>query len=125
MIVFDEYRIQFSITDLLNYTDIYPLHLPARYSNKYACYETVYIISNESLEDLHKSVQKDKPESWKAFLRRISEIRVYNADKTIDTYDSVEKYMNRSKTPQTISQEQLDILLLKKIPKSEEHSEPE
>lgn len=125
VIVFDEYRSQFSITDLLNYTDIYPLHLPARYSNKYACYETVYIISNESLEDLHKSVQKDKPESWKAFLRRISEIRVYNADKTIDTYDSVEKYMNRSKTPQTISQEQLDILLLKKIPKSEEDSEPE
>lgn len=95
VIVFDEYRSQFSITDLLNYLDIYALQLPARYSNKYACYETVYIISNEQLEEQHRNVQEEKPESWNALLRRINEVRVYHRDGKIDIYDSVEKYLKR------------------------------
>jgi hypothetical protein len=50
VLVLDEYRGQFKIETLLNILDIYPLKLPARYSNKVACYDTVYIISNVSLE---------------------------------------------------------------------------
>lgn len=46
---------------MLQYCDIYPIQLPARYANKFACYETVYIISNWSLEDQYKEVQKDNP----------------------------------------------------------------
>jgi len=51
VLVLDEYRGQFKIETLLNILDIYPLKLPARYSNKVACYDTVFIISNVSLQE--------------------------------------------------------------------------
>lgn len=51
--------------------------LPARFSNKYACYDTVYIISNWGLEKQYSELQKEDTASWKAFLRRISEVREY------------------------------------------------
>ena len=81
---------------MLNYCDIYPISLPARYSNKVACYETVYILSNTPLENQYQDVQKEEPETWAAFLRRIHEVRIYGLDGTITIYDSVEKYMRRN-----------------------------
>lgn len=96
VIAFDEYRSQLRLSDMLQYCDIYPIELSARYSNKFACYEKVYIISNWSLEQQYEQEQKESPESWQAFLRRIHEVIVYNEDKTITTYDSVEKYLHRN-----------------------------
>ena len=96
VIAFDEFRSSLKLQDMLNYCDIYPIQLPARYSNKVACYETVYIISNWTLEEQYAEVQKDNPESWKAFLRRIHEVRIYAEDGTITTYDSIEKYLHRN-----------------------------
>ncbi|WP_075721959.1 hypothetical protein [Roseburia sp. 499] len=96
VIAFDEYRSQLRLSDMLQYCDIYPIELSARYSNKFACYETVYIISNWSLEQQYEQEQKESPESWQAFLRRIHEVIVYHEDKTITTYDSMEKYLHRN-----------------------------
>ena len=96
VLAFDEYRSQLRLSDMLQYCDIYPVELCARYSNKYACYNTVYIISNWPLEEQYKQVQDDSPESWQAFLRRIHEVIVYHNDKTFTTYDSVTEYLNRS-----------------------------
>lgn len=110
VIAFDEFRSSLKLQDMLNYADIYPIQLPARYSNKVACYETVYIISNWTLEEQYAEVQKDNPESWKAFLRRIHEIRIYNKNGTIDIYDSVEKYLRRKQQFHIPSnEEQLEI----------------
>ena len=81
---------------MLNYCDIYPIQLPSRYSNKVACYETVYIVSNWDLEKQYPDCKKNDKESYDAFLRRIHEVRVYNADGTIDTYNSVKEYMYRN-----------------------------
>lgn len=80
---------------MLNYCDIYPLELPARFSNKYACYDTVYIISNWGLEKQYSELQKQDKASWKAFLRRISEVREYKDIGNVVTYNSVEEYFNR------------------------------
>lgn len=52
VLVLDEYNHQFEIPELLNYLDIYPLALPARYNDKWACYEIVFIISNYTYNDL-------------------------------------------------------------------------
>ena len=104
VIAFDEFRSSLKISDMLHYTDIYSIQLPARFSNKYACYETVYIISNWKLEEQYSEVQKDNPESWKAFLRRIHEVRTYDADGTITIYDSVEKYLKRNEQFHTVSE---------------------
>lgn len=106
VIAFDEFRSSLRISDMLNYCDIYPIQLPSRYSNKFACYETVYIISNWNLEEQYSEVQKDNPESWKAFLRRIHEVRVYAKDGAITTYDSVEKYLNRNQEFHPVTEEE-------------------
>lgn len=93
----DEFRDSLKISDMLNYCDIYPIQLPARYSNKVACYERVYIVSNWILEDQFKDVQENHPETWIAFLRRIHEVRVYAEDGSITVYNSVAEYLNRNK----------------------------
>lgn len=95
VILFDEFRSSLKISEMLDYLDIYPLELPARYANKYACYETVYIISNWKLEEQYREAQKDDLESWNAFLARFNSIEIFNKDGTIDIYNSVADYMNR------------------------------
>lgn len=95
VICFDEFRSSLYLKDMLNYCDIYPLELPARFSNKYACYDTVYIISNWGLEKQYSELQKEDTASWKAFLRRISEVREYKGIGNMVTYNSVEKYFHR------------------------------
>lgn len=109
VLVFDEFRSSLKLSDMLNYCDIYPIELPARYANKYACYETAYIISNWDLEKQYKEVQEDNPESRKAFLRRIKEVHVYHEDGTITKYDSVEKYLHRTEEFHTLTQSESEI----------------
>ena len=103
VIAFDEFRSNITLSDMLQYLDIYPLVLPARYSNRYACYSTAYIISNWELENQYHEKQQNDKESWNAFLRRIHEVRVYTGFKTYTTYNSVKEYMNRSDIFQELS----------------------
>lgn len=95
VLVFEEFRSQIKMSDMLNYCDIYPLALPARYVNKYACYGTVYIISNWKLEEQYKEIQQEHPETWNAFLRRIKNVMIFHDDGTVTTYDTVNAYLNR------------------------------
>lgn len=95
VVLFDEFRNSIPLKDMLNLCDIYSLELPARYSNKYACYEKVYIISNWSLEMQYEDAQRNDIASWKAFLRRIKKVKVFSHNEVI-TYSSVEEYLNRS-----------------------------
>lgn len=74
ILVFEEFASQVPISDMLNYLDIYPIMLPARYSDRAACYEKVYITSNIPLWSLYKKVQEDFPDRWEAFCRRIHNI---------------------------------------------------
>ena len=76
-----------TIETMLNYLDIYPLHLPARYNDRVACYTKVYITSNIPLSEQYKAEQQSRPETWKAFLRRIHKVYAYHADGTIDEVD--------------------------------------
>ena len=80
MLCFDEYRSSLLIGDMLNYLDGYPISLPARYANRVACYETVYIISNIDLKQQYPVVQREEPATWRAFLRRIHKVIEYRKD---------------------------------------------
>lgn len=71
VLLLDEYRSSFPISELLHYTQGYPMTLPARYSNKQACYTKVYIISNIPLSAQHKDIQAEQPRTWEALLNRI------------------------------------------------------
>lgn len=74
VLVFEEFDSQIPIKDMLNYLDIYPINLPARYFDKIARYEKVFITSNEPLSEQYKDVQEEMPSTYKAFLRRINRI---------------------------------------------------
>lgn len=74
VLVFEAFSSQIPIYDMLNYLDIYPLTLSARYNDKVACYTTVYITSDIPLKMQYIDIQRTKPEIWKAFLRRIHHI---------------------------------------------------
>lgn len=74
ILVFDEFRSQIPISEMLSYLDNYPLRLPARYSDRTACFTEVYILSNISLQDQYPHVQVTEKETWSAFLRRFDSI---------------------------------------------------
>lgn len=115
VIMFDEFRSSLPLSDMLLYLDIYPLELPARYANKYACYNTVFIVSNWPLEEQYH-IKTDKKtddgdrklddESWNAFLRRIKKVKVYEDNGRITLYNSVEEYMKRDVAFQKVTQEE-------------------
>lgn len=87
VLVFEEFNSQIPIEMMLNYLDIYPLHLPARYSDRLACYTKVYITSNLPLHEQYKAEQLSRPETWNAFLRRISKVYAFDVDGAIYEVD--------------------------------------
>lgn len=95
VIVFEEFRSSLKIRDMLIYLDKYPCDLPARYRNKVATYETVYITTTIPLEKQYLDVQKDSPETWRAFLRRINFVWHYQDIGQIIKYNSIDEYYNR------------------------------
>jgi len=86
VLVLDEFRSSFQLTFMLKLLDKYPLKLPARYSDKVACFERVYIISNISLGEQYPILQEHEPESYKALLRRIHMVAPLHSR---DEYDFV------------------------------------
>ena len=60
---------------MLNYLDRYPLLLPARYTDRVACFTKVYITSNLPLSGQYMLEQTRAKPVWEAFLRRITEVR--------------------------------------------------
>lgn len=92
VLLLDEYSSNFKIQNLLNYLDGYPLTLPARYSNRVACYTRVYIISNLCLTKQYPEIQYESPATYAALLRRIQKVRRYTAPGKYEEY-STEEYM--------------------------------
>lgn len=93
VLALDEFRSSLLIGDMLDYLDGYPLALPARYANRQACYEIVYIISNIDLRDQYPNVQQYEQETWKAFLRRINKVIEYHKDGTITNHGNALDYI--------------------------------
>ncbi len=86
------------VTDMLHWLDRFPLKLPCRYANRQACYTTVYITSNEPLENVYNGENsKVSEETRKAFLRRIHEVWVFKQDYSHVEY-SREEYFSRKDT---------------------------
>lgn len=92
VIIFEEYRSNFSLSVFLQYLDVYPLMLPCRYSNRPALYTKVYVVSNWSFDMQYANLCIDDK---KAFGRRFK----YHLTVTRDfifrkTYDNLhEKYV--------------------------------
>jgi hypothetical protein len=96
VIAFDEFRSSLRLKEMLMYCDIYPIELPSRYANKFACYNKIFIVSNWKLEKQYSELQREDKETWQAFLRRIHKIIHYeNVDKIVE-YSSVKEYLERN-----------------------------
>ena len=78
VIIFEEFRSSLKIEQMLNYLDGYPLALPARYGDKTACFDTVYLISNIPLSGQYAIIQTEQPMTYDAFLRRIKYVWEYD-----------------------------------------------
>lgn len=96
-LILEEYRNNFTMTQLLTYLDHYPVELPARYQNNYACWTTVFIISNIPPIEQYPNVDQA---TKKAFYRRLTEIKRFQ-DHEITSYkiDSNNKPTNIASIP--------------------------
>jgi hypothetical protein len=94
-VILDEYHSNLKIGELLNVCDIYPHMLRARYTNKVAMYNNVFIVSNLALRDQYRGIQEEHPRVWKALLRRITKVIVYIGYSQFEEY-SVEDYLKES-----------------------------
>lgn len=94
VLLLDEYNSNFKIRDLLNYLDGYPLTLPARYSNRVACYTKVYIVSNLCLSKQYPDEQYNSPATFAALLRRIEKVVQYTGLGQCVEFDTAEYMEN-------------------------------
>lgn len=83
VVLFEEFDGSLPLLDMLKYLDGYPLVLPARYSNKQACFTKVFFATNIPLADQYKQLQRDSPETFHAFLRRIHHVYRYTGSKVL------------------------------------------
>ncbi len=95
VVLFEEFRSSLRIQDMLSYLDGYPCTLPARYTNKQAGFTKVFITTNVPLEKQYPEAQEYEPETWAAFLRRISKIQRFETGGAIITYESVPDYFSK------------------------------
>ena len=84
VLVFEEFNSQIPIEAMLNYLDIYPLMLPARYTDRTACFTKVYITSNIPINEQYIDVRHNRFETWKAFIRRIDHVFMYMPDGSVE-----------------------------------------
>lgn len=101
VILFEEFRSDLKIGDMLKYLEGYPINLPARYNNKVACFTKIYIISNIPINRQYTTIQVEQIETWKAFLRRIKNI-VYFSHGNILQIDKEEYIENNYQLPKVL-----------------------
>lgn len=80
IILFDEFRDDIECKEMLKYLDRYPVTLPCRYNNKWACYTEVFIVSNIAFPEIYKCVDI---ETLKAFRRRVHNV-IHMKDERMD-----------------------------------------
>jgi len=93
VVVFEEFRSQIKIDKMLNYLDIYPLRLRARYNNKIACFTKVFIVTNWKPSEQYKNIQHEHPKTWHAFKRRIHKVFDFDKSKT-EPVSRIEAFSN-------------------------------
>lgn len=84
IVLFEEFNGSVPLLDMLKYLDGYPLVLPARYSNKQACFTKVFFATNIPLTCQYKEIQRESPETFHAFLRRIHHVYRYTGSKVLE-----------------------------------------
>lgn len=92
VIVFEEFRSDIPLKNMLQYLDRYPCKLPSRYVNKQALFTEVWIISNWNLDFQYMQTSVDDKQ---AFINRVKNVYLVT-EKTIqlDQYDEHHKKLS-------------------------------
>ncbi len=80
VLLLDNFYGQIDMGELVSYLEAYPLALPARYSNKVACYDTVYIVSEIPLWEQYAMARRSNPRLWRSLLRKIDRVAFLTED---------------------------------------------
>lgn len=91
VLVFEEFHCDIKINNMLNYLDIYPLMLPARYNDRVACYEKVYITTNMNPDDFYLEATEATRD---AFFRRVDKV-IYFGKELIEPEEVTNLYKKR------------------------------
>jgi hypothetical protein len=97
-ILFEEFRETLPLAEMLKILDQWPHQLSARYSNLWACWDTVYLTSNWLLGEQYQRDEKVLPADVRAFQGRIDEVIAIAPDHSYTVVD---------KPKQRIANEQL------------------
>lgn len=81
VLILDEFRSSFSVSELLGYLEGYPVELEARRYKKIAKFTKVFIITNEPLENQYRNLKRDHPTSWDAFKNRLTSVSEMKLEK--------------------------------------------
>ncbi len=84
VIIFEDFESQISIRDMCHYLNPLPIYLPARYNDRFAAYNHVYITSTLPLMEQYKEIQLKSYEIWNTFIRSINHVIEYNPDGTTE-----------------------------------------
>lgn len=74
VVIFDEYKGQFSIDHFKEILDVHPFNVEVKNGQRVACYDKVYILSNYSFSELYKDEKENNRLSYEAFERRVHNI---------------------------------------------------
>lgn len=99
VLVLEEFRSSLRLQDMLNYLDIYPVTLPARYSPKTGCYTAVFVVSNWTFEQQYAEIQKDREQqsTYSAWVRRFNGfVKEYYEVGKYRLYKSLQEYLQRN-----------------------------
>ena len=98
VICYDEFRSSLRLQDMLNYLDIYPLTLPARYAPKVCCATTIFVVSNWDFELQYAELQKDPEQksSYEAWIRRFNGYVKEYTENGVITYPTMQDYLKRN-----------------------------
>lgn len=77
VILFDEFCSSLPLTTMNKCLEGYPLELPCRYANKYACYTKVYVIANVPLSFHYQDIYNKSEQLWLSFIRRFKKVLHY------------------------------------------------
>lgn len=80
VLVFDHFTGDIPLGQMIMYLEPYPLYLPARYGDKIAQYNKVYIVSNLQPRELYGKVSENNRWLQKTFLSKIGRVISFTED---------------------------------------------
>lgn len=93
VLILDEFSGQIPFSQMLNVLDGLVTELSARYNNKWAAYDTVWVISNQRLQHQYREVRSDPTLDWSAFEARFHSVKHMADSETV--LDISEEYKVR------------------------------